>query len=155
MGTEIERKFLVADDRWRGLAPGVDYRQGYLSRGAGSTVRVRIAGPQGWLTIKGPTQGFSRSEFEYPVPVEDVVAMLGLCELPPVEKTRHKIPFAGWTWEVDEFHGANEGLIVAEIELPSEDTAFELPPWIGAEVTDDPRYANSRLSEYPYSVWRS
>lgn len=153
MGIEIERKFLVRDRSWKALAPGVLYRQGYLSRASGRTVRVRLAGDRGYLTIKGKSQGFSRAEFEYEVPAEEAKQMLELCDGGLVEKTRHHIPFGGFVWEVDEFLGDNAGLVVAEIELPAEDTAFPLPPWVGEEVTADPRYANSKLSERPYSTW--
>jgi len=153
MGVEIERKYLLASPAWRQGAVGVAYRQGYLSREKGRTVRVRVAADQGYLTIKGPTRGATRAEFEYQVPRDDAEAMLGLCEGPLVEKVRYRVEFQGFTWEIDEFTGANAGLVVAEIELPAEDTAFPLPPWVGPEVTQDPRYANSQLSIAPFSTW--
>jgi CYTH domain-containing protein len=151
---EIERKFLVNSDAWRGLAAGVHIRQGYLSFARGRTVRVRTVGGQGFLTIKGSRRGISRAEFEYPIPLADADHMLDyLCEQPLIDKTRHEIPHAGFTWEVDEFHGRNAGLVVAEIELPSEDAAFEKPDWVGEEVSLDPRYSNSHLVRAPFSTW--
>lgn len=152
MPQEIERKFLLRGDDWRS-APAVHIRQGYLSREAARTVRVRTSGDGAWLTIKGKSQGAVRAEFEYAIPLADANTLLELCERPLIEKNRHIIDYAGFTWEVDEFFGANQGLIVAEIELESEDQKFELPPWIGDEVTDDPRYYNSQLSLKPYSEW--
>lgn len=154
MAWEIERKFLVVADQWRGQAPGVEYRQGYLCRTKGRTVRVRTAADRGFLTIKGEAQGISRPEYEYEIPLVDAEQMLTLCEGFLVEKVRHRVEFGGWVWEVDEFRGLNTGLIVAEIELPRADATFDLPPWVGTEVTSDPRYANSRLSEIPYTRWR-
>jgi adenylate cyclase len=153
MGREIERKFLVKNDTWRAGAEGIPYVQGYLSRDADRTVRVRRAGTKAFLTIKGKPDGISRAEFEYEIPLADTGELLALCVGPLVEKTRYRIPFAGHCWEVDEFHGANAGLIVAEIELTAPEDAFEKPDWLGEEVSDDPRYANSRLSECPYSTW--
>ncbi len=154
MAREIERKFLVTDDGWRGLAPAVDYRQGYLPA-TGATVRVRIAGEQGFLTIKGPTQGIGRAEFEYPIPVADARELLDtLCSRPQIEKRRHKIPVGRHVWEVDEFLGENAGLVVAEIEVSDESEPFEKPSWVGEEVSHDRRYANSSLAERPYKTWR-
>ena len=152
MGTEIERKFLVAGDQWR-EADATYYCQGYLNRDQNRTVRVRVAGDQAWLTVKSLTTNMTRAEFEYLVPLEDARQMLQLCELPPIEKRRRVIEFAGMSWEVDEFLGENEGLVVAEIELQSETQPFEVPDWVGEEVTDDPRYFNSRLSVDPYKTW--
>ncbi len=154
MSTEIERKFLVKGDAWRRLAPGTDYRQGYLHAGKDRTVRIRTVGDQAFLTVKGPTVGLSRLEFEYPIPYEDCLTLLREVAIQPViEKTRYKIPMGRFVWEVDEFHGVNEGLVVAEIELPSEDTPFEKPDWIGAEVSEDPRYYNAMLATHPFSTW--
>ncbi len=154
MAREIERKFLVIGDDWRGLAPGKDYRQGYLSTVAERTVRVRVAGERAFLTVKGISVGASRAEFEYGIPVADADEMLdGLCERPIIEKTRYRIPHEGFVWEVDEFAGANAGLIVAEIELASEDQQFPHPSWIGEEVTGDPRYFNANLIAHPFSAW--
>lgn len=154
MAIEIERKFLVAGDSWRGLAAGVAYRQGYLVSGSGLTVRVRIAGDTGYLTIKGATSGIARSEFEYPIPLNDASEMLDtLCGRPIIEKVRHRIPWNGLIWEVDEFAGANQGLIMAEVELKDPNQIIQLPAWIGEEVSHDPRYFNSYLAEHPYREW--
>ena len=154
MGLEIERKFLVTGTAWRVLAAGVLTRQGYLSSAAERTVRVRIAGDQGFLTVKGKSRGLSRAEFEYAIPVEDAAAMLdGLCEKPLIEKTRYLVPFGAHTWEVDEFHGANAGLVVAEVELASADDEPALPPWVGREVSLDPRYFNTNLVKRPFTTW--
>jgi CYTH domain-containing protein len=156
MGLEIERKFLVAGTAWKALAEGILYRQGYLSRAGGPTVRVRIAGDKGFLTIKGPSRGLARAEFEYAIPVEDAAEMLdALCEKPLIEKTRYRIPFGSHTWEVDEFHGENAGLVVAEVELRSADEEPVRPPWVGREVSRDPRYFNSNLAKNPFRIWRS
>ena len=152
MAIEIERKFLVVGDTWRS-ATTVYYSQGYLNRDKARTVRVRIAGDQAFLTIKGITQGASRAEFEYTIPMEDAKALLAICEQPLIEKYRRKITYEGFVWEVDEFLGENFGLVVAEIELPSEDTQFPKPEWIGKEVTQDERYYNSNLSKCPFVRW--
>ena len=154
MGREIERKFLVKGDGWRGAAEGVRYRQGYLTRERGRTVRVRLAGERGYLTVKGMTTGISRPEYEYEIPARDAAEMLDTLALRPlIEKIRYRIPFAGRTWEVDEFLGDNEGLVVAEIELPEPDAPFEKPAWAGEEVSSDERYFNSSLSRCPYRAW--
>ena len=153
MGMEIERKFLLKNDNWRPLGAPVHYAQGYLVADGERTVRVRVAGAEGFLTIKGKSEGFSRKEFEYPVPVDEALEMLRLCVLPTIEKYRTKILFEGKIWEVDEFKGQNEGLKVAEIELKSEDESFATPPWIGQEVTGDLRYFNSSLARNPYKNW--
>ena len=153
MGLEIERKFLVTATAYKALAPGVLTRQGYLSSTGDRTVRVRIAGDRGFLTVKGRSQGLSRSEFEYAIPVEDAAAMLDLCEKPLIEKTRYRIPFGAHTWEVDEFHGANAGLVVAEVELASADEEPALPPWVGPEVSRDARYYNVNLAKRPFTTW--
>jgi adenylate cyclase len=154
MAVEIERKFLVTGAGYKTLAPGVSTRQGYLSSAPGRTVRVRIAGDRGFLTIKGKTQGLSRAEFEYAIPVEDAAAMLdGLCEKPLIEKTRYRIPFGDHTWDVDEFHGVNAGLVVAEVELETADENPALPPWVGREVSSDPRYFNANLVKKPFTTW--
>lgn len=152
MAIEIERKFLVTGDAWRS-APAVFYSQGYLNRDKSRTVRVRIAGEEAFLTIKGQSVGASRAEFEYPIPLWDARELLGLCEQPLVEKYRRKILFEGLVWEVDEFLGENQGLVVAEVELPDEMAHFTKPEWVGKEVTDDPRYFNSNLSKAPFSSW--
>lgn len=153
MAMEIEHKFLVTSNDWRVGATGRLMRQGYLCREAARTVRVRVVGTQAFLTIKGLRHGIVRDEFEYDIPLADAQLLLAMCHPPLVEKTRYEIEFAGHTWEVDEFHGANTGLVIAEIELPTVDTAFELPPWVGDDVSTDPRYFNSRLAEHPFSQW--
>ncbi|MEW6024333.1 MAG: CYTH domain-containing protein [Pseudomonadota bacterium] len=155
MGVEIERKFLVEGDAWRTLGKSTLLRQGYLSTDATRTVRVRIDGERAFLTIKGKSVGASRGEWEYPIPVPEAAELLDtLCQQPLVEKVRHRIASGPHTWEVDEFLGANAGLVVAEIELALEDEAFEQPDWIGREVTGDARYFNSRLISHPYSEWK-
>jgi CYTH domain-containing protein len=154
MGVEIERKFLLASDAWRGQGTPTHLRQGYLVANAERTVRVRIEGERAVITIKGKSTGASRGEWEYEIPVADATELLdGLCEQPQVEKIRHRIEHAGRTWEVDEFLGLNAGLVVAEIELAAEDEAFDKPDWIGAEVTGETRYYNSCLIRQPYSQW--
>ena len=153
MGKEIERKFLVKGNDWRKLAHGTHYRQGYLSTVKERTVRVRIIDDKGFLTVKGITMGASRLEFEYDIPVKDACEMLEICEQPIIEKSRYKIKYGGFTWEVDEFYGVNKGLIVAEIELQSEDQKFDKPDWIGEEVTGDPKYFNSNLIKNPFTKW--
>jgi CYTH domain-containing protein len=156
MGVEIERKFLLANEAWRGQGSATRMRQGYLSTDAARTVRVRIEGERAVITIKGKSAGASRGEWEYEIPVADATELLdGLCEQPQVEKIRHRIEHAGHTWEVDEFLGLNAGLVVAEIELGAEDEAFDKPDWIGAEVTGEKRYYNSSLIRMPYSAWQS
>ena len=155
MGIEIERKFLLSGDGWKALGAGTAYRQGYLSAVKERTVRVRTIGKQGFLTIKGISVGASRLEYEYEIPLGDADAMLNeLCEKPLIEKKRYKIEYAGFIWEVDEFFGENEGLVVAEVELDSEDQAFNKPEWVGEEVTGDARYFNSNLIKKPYSQWK-
>lgn len=154
-GLEIERKYLVSGDAWRGLAEGVLYRQGYLSAGNGPTVRVRIAGGSGYLTIKGRNSSNSSHEFEYEIPVGEASLMLDtLATSAIIQKYRHKIEVDGFIWEVDEFCGDNEGLVLAEIELASDTQSFPLPAWIGAEVTGDGRYYNASLARNPYCSWK-
>ena len=154
MATEIERKFLVTGDAWRGLGTSTEFRQGYLSTVKERTVRVRAAGDRGTLTIKGITVGATRAEYDYPIPFADANELLDdLCERPLIEKTRHVVDAGGVTWEIDEFAGANEGLIVAEVELGSADQEFPRPDWIGDEVTGDPRYYNANLIARPYTEW--
>lgn len=154
MAVEIERKFLVKGDTWRGLGKGSHYRQGYLSTEPGRTVRVRVAAGKGCLTIKGETINATRAEYEYVIPLQDAAAMLdGLCERPLIEKTRYRIEDQGLVWEVDEFEGENAGLVIAEVELDSEDQVVALPEWVGEEVTMDPRYYNANLIAKPFSCW--
>lgn len=156
MALEIERKFLLKGDAWRSLGSGTVYRQGYIrTENQQTTVRVRVIGEQGYLTLKGKTIGATRSEFEYPIPVVDAVEMLNfLCDRPLIEKTRYKIEFGGVIWEIDEFMGDNEGLIIAEVELEHEDQQLELPEWIGQEVTGDSKYYNVNLVRHPYTQWK-
>ena len=155
MATEIERKFLVQGEEWRSQALGTFYAQGYLTTNQGLSVRVRIAGELGYLTIKGPTQGYSRLEFEYPIPLADAQIMLEtLCDRPLVTKTRYRIKDRELVWEIDEFGGDNSGLIIAEVELTQENQVIDLPDWIGVEVSGEPRYYNANLVNYPYSQWK-
>lgn len=154
MGTEIERKFLVVGDAWRESAQGVRYRQGYLSTNKARTVRVRIAGDKAFLTIKGATSGIARAEYEYSIPMSDAHELLErLCEQPIIDKTRYAIACDGLTIEVDEFAGANAGLIIAEVELTSITQTFSKPEWLGADVSHDPRYFNSSLVSHPFTSW--
>lgn len=154
MGIEIERKFLVKDDRWRSLGTGILYCQGYISSEKARTVRVRIIGNQGYLTLKGPVMDRVRSEFEYVIPVEDAEEMLQtLCDRPFIEKKRYKISIGNLIWEIDEFFGENQGLILAEVELTNPNQVIEIPDWIGEDVSDDLRYYNSNLVKHPYSQW--
>jgi CYTH domain-containing protein len=154
MAQEIERKFLLRTEGWRGLAPGRVYVQGYLAGNEACSVRVRIAENTASLAIKSATAGACRREFEYPLPLADAQQMLDLLAGKPlIEKTRYTIEYKGFYWEIDEFHGNNQGLIVAEIELEREDQAFEKPAWIGEEVTGDPRYYNANLARVPYCAW--
>ncbi|MBW4644968.1 MAG: CYTH domain-containing protein [Goleter apudmare HA4340-LM2] len=154
MAQEIERKFLVQGDSWKNLATGSFYCQGYISTQKTATVRIRIIGDQGYLTIKGPSIKYSRSEFEYPIPVADAQEMLDtLCDRPLIEKTRYRVEYGNLIWEIDEFDGVNKGLIIAEVELSDEQQQIELPTWIGKEVSDDPKYFNSNLVKYPFSQW--
>lgn len=154
MGLEIERKFLVEGDGWRRESAVSIFRQGYLSTVKERTVRVREVDDTAFVTIKGITVGATRLEFEYAIPVGDARELLDeLCERPLIEKTRHVVEHGNHTWEIDEFTGANQGLIVAEVELDEAEETIDLPPWIGAEVTDDPRYFNSNLIAHPYRTW--
>lgn len=154
MGIEIERKFLVKSDSWRSHAVGKVYRQGYLLSDQGRTVRVRVAGDRAFLTIKGPSTGLSRAEFEYEIPPSDAEEILrSLCVSSIIEKTRYKLPIGNLVWEIDEFMGANAGLILAEVELQDEQQAIALPDWIGKDVSGDRRYFNSYLSQHPFSQW--
>lgn len=153
MATEIERKFLVTGNQWRSLATGKRYCQGYIASGL-RTVRVRVVGETGYLTIKGPTNGIARAEYEYPIPVNEAVEILHtLCEPPLIEKIRYRLELAGVLWEIDEFEGDNQGLILAEVELTHAEQAIALPEWIGQEVSDDPRYFNVNLAQHPFRQW--
>lgn len=153
MSVEIERKFLVNGNGYKSGSFKV-YRQGYLYTETKHTVRVRTAGKKAVITIKGKRIGISRSEFEYKIPFKDAEQMLdSLCEKPIIEKKRYVIKYSGLIWEVDEFMGKNEGLVIAEVELESEDQEIDLPPWVGEDVSKNPRYANSNLVRNPYKSW--
>ncbi|MGI6461493.1 MAG: CYTH domain-containing protein [Candidatus Hydrogenedentales bacterium] len=155
MGTEIERKFLVATDAWRETASeGVPILQGYIAMGPPIAVRVRIAAEQATLNLKKSTVDIARDEFEYPIPADDAAQLLGhFCAGHVIQKKRHTVEYRGFIWEVDTFEGSNEGLVVAEIELTAVDQPFDLPPWVGNEVSGDPRYLNTSLSVHPYRDW--
>jgi CYTH domain-containing protein len=154
MGLEIERKFLVNPALWLPEGEGVLIRQGYLSSIAERVVRVRVAGDDAFVTIKGATTNLSRLEFEYQIPRCDGEVLLDeLCERPLIAKTRRKQKVGGKVWEIDVFHGENDGLILAEVELVAEDEAVELPPWARNEVSDDPRYFNVNLARNPFKNW--
>lgn len=147
MATEIEHKYLVIDNSYKEIASShIDICQGYLSTDKARTVRIRIAGNKAFITIKGKTIGDTRPEYEYPIPLADATLMLdNLCHQPIIRKTRHIVPFNGNTWEIDEFKGALEGLTLAEIEIPSSEYKYDIPPFIGKNVTNDARYYNSNL----------
>ena len=154
MPHEIERKFLLRSDEWRSnVTESRRIAQGYLSRDLERTVRVRITGENAFMTIKGKTEGISRTEIEFPLPLETAQNLLPLCFQPLIDKIRHLVPLDGHLWEIDEFHGSNTGLIVAEIELEAEDTAFARPDWLGDEVSQDFHYTNASLSERAFSTW--
>ena len=154
MGVEIERKFLLRNDSWRGKNKSIHCCQGYLSTSKERTVRVRTMGQRGYLTIKGTATRGVRAEYEYEIPFQDAREMLDtLCRHPLVEKVRHLVSYEGFTWEIDEFLGDNVGLIVAEIELDHAGQEFPNPPWIGDEVSGEARYCNSNLSQYPFREW--
>ena len=152
MGIEIERKYLVKGSQWKTDRPA-NLVQGYLCTTEGSTVRVRIADLKAFLTIKGKTTGISRAEFEYEIPLSDTKELLQLSNGSLVKKQRHSVQHQGFLWTIDEFSGENEGLIVAEIELDSDQQRFAKPEWITSEVSTDPRYRNSYLTKHPFSQW--
>lgn len=155
MGREIERKFLLVNDQWREQATGeIQYVQGYFTTSPSCSIRLRISGSEAHLNIKSATLGIARSEYDYPIPISDAQDMLdNLCEKPLIEKTRYHVHHGNHLWEIDVFSGDNAGLIVAEIELQSPDEPFDRPPWIGREVSDDPRYYNVCLIKQPYKNW--
>ena len=155
MGVEIERKFLVHHDAWNILVKpnGKDLRQGYILNDPAKTIRVRIAEAKAWLTIKSITLGASRLEYEYEIPIAEAKELLDNFSEGELEKIRYEIDYKGKIWEVDVFSGENDGLIVAEIELLSEDEDFECPKWIDVEVTGDKRYYNASLTTYPFKDW--
>lgn len=156
MAVEIERKFLVHHELWNALDKPIPnfLKQGYISTDPNKTLRVRATNDKGFITIKGKTHGMSRLEFEYEIPKHEALALLENFTEQNIEKYRYLITHQDKTWEVDVFKGANEGLIVAEIELKSETEMFDKPTWVHTEVTDDPRYYNSRLSIEPYLSWQ-
>jgi adenylate cyclase len=158
MALEIERKFRVSNDGWRErAASGIRHRQGYFPLEKHFALRIRVAGDQGFLTIKGPAEGrFTWKEFHSEIPKEDAEEILSnLCDRPPVEKTRYRVNEDGMIWEVDVFAGANEGLVVAEIEIEKESQSFPQPPWLGNEVTQDQRYLNINLYYHPFKEWQA
>ena len=156
MGIEIERKFLVKQEIWNKLEKpdGEFYRQGYLLTDPTKTIRVRQTSEKGFLTIKGISVGASRAEFEYEIPHEEAKELLDQFSVSELSKIRYKILFENKLWEVDEFLGENEGLMVAEIELESEDETFSIPKWIGKEVTGEEKYYNSNLTQLPFKNWK-
>jgi len=156
MGIEIERKFLVDKNQWERLTKpeGTHIKQGYMVNDNDKTIRVRIASERAYITFKGPVSGSKRSEYEYEIPVNDGIELLGQFAKTYIEKTRYRINFKNKVWEADAFLGDNEGLIVAEIELEREDEQFELPPWITIEVTSQEKYYNSGLSTHPFKKWK-
>jgi len=154
MGIEIERKFLVISNTWKALATRSYLKQGYISSEPGRIARVRIEGESATLTIKGLSVGITCGEWNYPIPLDDAQALLDtVCQQPLIEKYRYRLPMDGLTWEIDEFLGANAGLVVAEIELPSEHYVFTYPDWLGADVSHDRRYANANLLKHPFNEW--
>ena len=155
MAVEIERKFLVHKEKWKKVnKPKGDYfRQGYILNELKCTIRIRITEQFAFITLKGNNEGITRKEFEYKIPIDDGVEMLKCFASSEIEKTRYRIEFQGKLWEIDEFSGENEGLIMAEIELNDEKEEFLLPEWVHSEVSDDPRYYNSNLSVFPYKKW--
>lgn len=155
MGIEIERKFLVVNDSWREAAsPGIPIKQGYLLGGKHASVRVRLQGDKANLNIKSATLGVRRQEFEYAIPLDDAEVLLAtLCHRPLIEKVRYLVPYVDKQWEIDVFEGDNAGLVVAELELQDETENYVRPPWLGEEVSHDPRYYNTSLSQHPYKDW--
>lgn len=156
MGQEIEHKYLVRKDLWYAIQKpqGVSIRQGYLHTDSNITIRVRTAGEDAFITIKGPSLNATRAEFEYPIPVKDAEELMQLCTLPLIDKIRYHLECAGKKWVVDEFFGDNEGLIMAEIELIFAEEKYEIPAWVGEDVTHDPRYYNSYLAAHSFSTWK-
>ncbi len=155
MGLEIERKYLLKNANWKQhIKKQTQIKQGYLNAEKERTVRVRVYGNQGFLTIKGKSIGATRQEFEYEIPLKDAIALMLLCQQPIIEKTRFEVEVDKKIWEIDVFEGENEGLTLAEIELNSEAETFQIPEWIGKEVTDDIRYFNSKLMANPFKNWK-
>lgn len=155
MATEIERKYLVKNSEWRkNVMESRSLEQGYFDTAPSHTLRVRVDSNQAFLTIKGRASGISRSEFEYPIPKDDALAMLAeFCKNRILKKTRHMVRWLNHTWEVDEFEGDNAGLITAEIELHSETEKFEIPPWIGQDISHEKKYTNAALAQKPFRTW--
>ena len=154
MPIEIERKFLIANSDWKlKISTEKRIQQGYLNSTPERTVRVRIKGTKGYLTIKGKTVNTSRAEFEYEIPLLEAQQMMALCEKPLIEKTRYEVLENGNCWEIDVFEGDNKGLTVAEIELESEDESFKIPSWAGKEVSHEPKYYNVSLIQHPFKNW--
>lgn len=154
MAVEIERKFLVKNGSWKAhVSETIEIKQGYLNSDMNRTVRVRIQNKLAMLTIKGKSQGISRMEFEYEIPISEAEKLIGICEPGVIEKTRHIIRQNEVQWEVDVFAGENAGLTLAEIELDSEEQEFDMPEWLGTEVSTDARYFNSSLAKLPFSKW--
>ena len=150
---EIERKFLVKSKKWKPSDNGIKIIQGYLSDDPARTIRVRIADDKAFLTIKGKSEGIKRSELEYEIPVDDAQVLMRMVLNKPVEKTRYKQNYQGFTWEIDVFEGENRGLLLAEIELEYESQMFERPSWAEEEVSEKKQYYNSYLSKKPYCTW--
>lgn len=157
MAIEIERKFLLLNNAWRNeVSHSCHYQQGYLSSNSQSSIRIRTADDQAWLNIKSATIGNQRLEYEYSIPLADAKEIMAqLCNKPVINKTRYFVHRTPHLWEIDEFYDDNDGLIVAEIELSTPDEHFELPEWLGAEVTQDLRYYNNNLIQHPYREWRN
>jgi CYTH domain-containing protein len=154
MAKEIERKFLVNDNRYRQLAEPLFYRQGYLSTDWHHIVRVRIKPGSAFLAVKGTTNGVTRTEYEYEIPISEAEHILAeICQKPIIEKDRYNVIIGGLKWDIDEFHGANEGLVIAEVELEEENQQIKLPEWVGQEVSHEPKYYNSNLVQNPYCKW--
>lgn len=155
MGLEIERKFLLKDDTWKAEADnGLEIKQGYLSSVIERTVRVRVIGEKGMLTVKGKNHNLTRNEFEYEIPFNEAILLLDLCETPIIEKKRYLVKRGSLVWEIDIFEGENEGLKVAEVELDSETQSFKLPDWLGNEVSQESKYFNSALIANPFKNWK-
>jgi adenylate cyclase len=153
---EIERKFLLSGDDWMysvESVSGISISQGYLNKDKNRTVRIRTYDNDGFLTVKGLTTGCTRPEYEYRIPLKDALELLSICDGSIISKTRYHVIYHEFTWEIDVFHGDNFGLVVAEIELKSEDEEFDIPHWVGVEVSTDPKYFNSNLSITPYHKW--
>lgn len=153
MPLEIERKFLVKPKQWKPTVTGIHFCQAYIAITESAAVRIRLEGDNGYLTIKSSEPGKSREEYEYPIPLDDAQQLLRLCPNPPIEKIRYQVKSKGHLWDVDEFKGKNEGLLIAEVELESETEKVILPDWVGQEVTEDERYYNAYLFRFPYTSW--